>query len=94
MPYELLPMLHKRHIRSDEWVEARFHKRDGIIYRNYVRKSFYRMPTVLRVDKFYIETHDVFYKRCMMLIKYTDTILNVVLYFIIITCINRWRNMY
>lgn len=62
MPYELLPVLHKRHIQSDEWVEEKFHERDGIVYRNYARKSFYRMPTVLRVDKLYIENHELFYK--------------------------------
>lgn len=57
LPFDLLPVLHKRHIRLDRKNLEAFQYDNKLRYRNYARKSFYRMPNVLS-GELYASVHD------------------------------------
>ena len=62
MPFDLLPVLHKWHIELKDEVQEAYKYKNGVKYRNFARKSFYRMPVALNREKFFIENHEPFFK--------------------------------
>lgn len=62
MPFDLLPVLHRWHIELKDRVQEAYKFKNGVKYRNFARKSFYRMPVALQRQKFFIENHEPYYK--------------------------------